>query len=228
MDKFTNPSPNSNLSIRGNTIFIEGTPVGVKDIVSPGDGEITRMIEGSLGYYVHIEHNLENNNKITSVFFPVVNPLVSKGSTVKKGQRIGSLGKSTINLNFYKNDDSQPDNPKKYLQNIDFKEFKSNNQSKETETSSSKKQGQSSSDYSYRSGEKFSDTYGKEELSKNFMKGIFAPFTIGKEFIKQSFGRKSTSKKQEDDDTDLSPDIQFEEYKRLVSENIERIKELMK
>jgi len=226
MDKFTNPAPNSNLSIRGNTIFIEGTPVGVKDIVSPGDGEITKMIEGKNGYYVHIQHTLENNNKITSVFFPVVNPLVSKGSIVTKGQRIGSLGKSTINLSFYKNYDTQPDNPKKYLGNIDYKEFKSDNQSNETEPSSSKKQGQSSSYYSYKSGEKFSDRYG--DLSKNFMKGILAPLTIGSEFIKQSFGRKSTSKKKKDDDTDLSPDIQFEEFKRLVSEDIVRIKELMK
>ena len=203
-----------------------------QNIYSPADGVVSSVKNLNQGYVVKIKLEFDKE-EIETKFQYLSSINVSSGSKIKKGDKIGTSGSNVLRLFIYKEGKTQnPDNwfrrrPEQLIDKMD-------DDFKQKDKSSNEKGG---SDYNSKyldrekRKEKLKDAFGIADI-------IGLPFSlVGKGIksmqddakkAKEDIRKKKEQPKNKEEETDLNSDIQFENYKKTISEEVERIKKLMK
>ena len=198
-----------------------------QNIYSPADGVVTSVKNLNQGYVVKIKLELDKE-EIETKFQYLSSINVSSGSKIKKGDKIGTTGSNVLRLFIYKEGKTQ--NPDNWFHRSPEQLTDKNDDDIKQKDKNEKKNSEYTKDLDKEERrKKLKDAFGIADI-------IGLPFSLVGKGIKsmQDDAKKAeedikkNKEKKKEDDTDLSPDIQFEEFKRLVSEDIVRIKELMK
>ena len=246
MAKFSNPlgdNYNKLIGLEDNKYFIEFDSTSALPVLSPYNGKVIYTREENNGYVVKLEHNVDNE-RIETRFENLSTIYVSTGQNVNKGERIGMTGRKRMKL-FIKNlSTNQSEKPKQWVGGIYVNSFDKSTE-KELPKQKTKEKETKISTNSYKDS-------SSKELPPNLASLLAFPITaLGGGFkgilqdLKQEKidreERKKTKeeekkqkqldkeKKKEEEEKNLSPDIQLEQTnKKIVSEEILRIKQLMK
>jgi hypothetical protein len=204
-----------------------------QNIYSPADGVVSSVKNLNQGYVVKIKLEFDKE-EIETKFQYLSSINVSSGSKIKKGDKIGTSGSNVLRLFIYKEGKTQnPDNwfrrrPEQLTDKMD-------DDLKQKDKSDNEK-GDSGYNSKYldreKRKEKLKDAFGiADVIGLPFSlvgKGIKSMQDDAKKAKEDIRKKKEQSKNKKEEETDLSSDIQFENYKKTISEEVERIKKLMK
>ena len=244
MAKFLNPIGDNykkRMGLEDEDYFIEFDSTSALPVISPFDGNITHTRETNSGYVVKIEHQI-NNEKIESKFENLSTIYVSPGQKISKGDRVGMTGKNKLKLFINNLTTGKTERPKTWIGGAFETSFEKTSDKKEKEPESKEKESESKEKKSYGTGD--TPLQLQHLLALPFaavgsgISGILKDVKKEKKEKEENKKRKEEDKKQkeiekqkkkEEEENNLSPDIQFEEIqKRIILEEINRIKQLLK
>ena len=248
MDNFNSPLGNTipkKLDSDNSKYFVEYNNQPAFPVLSPYDGIVTFTRESDSGYTIKLRHKI-NNEELECTIENLSTLYVSNGQQVYKEQKIGLTGKNRIKV-FIKNKTKNTfENPKDWIKGTYVSNFESTTTQKEKKSNSkdlttSKTKETNISTDKFKIDQKASGPESILALPFSALgSGLKSIFRDAEKTNKEREERKEKSKleielkkqekkKKEENDDDLATDIQFEETtKKIVLEEIERIKKLMK
>jgi len=197
-----------------------------QNVYSTGDGIVTSVKNSDKGYTVKIKYNI-NSEEIEIKYQYLTSVNVTNNNNVYQGQLIGTVS-TNMKLYIFNKTTNKTEEPKRWFRNppenlpktfVPEKGEKENPNEKITTKDTTEKPVNQNREERKR---KFKD-FGIGNI-------LGLPFTLVGKGIESMTkrGEKEKEKEKEEKNDDLAPDIQFEQYNHLVSEEIQRIKELMK
>lgn len=243
MGNFINPLGNNvkkRIDTQDSNYYTEFDSQPAFPILSPYDGIVSFTRETNTGYTIKIKHNI-NNQEIESKFENLSTIYVSPGQQVTKEQKIGLSGKNRIKLFITNKSTNKSEKPQDWIKGDFVKKF----DSQSTETKSGVEPEKETSSLKSKFPKSKQVTSLKDKKAGGLASLLAIPFGAMEMGIKNMFSDAEEANKEREEkkqkkelekemkkkekEKDLSPDIQFEHKEiNLVTEEINRIKELMK